>query len=275
MIELPIGKPAIMGVINITPDSFSDGGVNFDAENAIKSAHKMVDDGADFIDIGGVSSRPGAEEVDESEEIRRISAVVHAVAKLGIPVSIDTTRPLVARHAIDAGASIVNDITALQNSEMAKLVAESKVTVCLMHMKGNPQTMQLSPHYENVVEEINSFLMSRVNLAKGFGIDQTCIWIDPGIGFGKTTAHNLEILNNTSKFANLGYPLLIGLSRKSFLAKLLNSDPEPDSAKGRLTGTIAANCFVQSQGARILRVHDVKEAREAVNVFSKIQNYKS
>jgi len=264
---LPEGRAALIGILNVTPDSFSDGG-RFDSfETAVSHALRMQEEGADIIDVGGESTRPGAARVSAEEELNRTLPVIQELVRRGIPVSIDTSKPLVAAEAIRAGASIVNDVTALSDPEMPRVVADSGVTICLMHMQGTPQTMQFEPKYENVVEEVRSFLFERAQYAKAAGIRGANIWLDPGIGFGKTLVHNLALLRNLQRMTDLGYPLLIGVSRKSFIAKI---DATAELPIMRLPGTIAAQTWALLSGARVLRVHDVREARQALLVTEAI-----
>lgn len=247
-----------MGVLNLTPDSFSDGGQFIDPEKAIARARQMVSEGADLIDIGAESSRPGAEPVSAKEEWKRIAPVLPELLKLKVPISIDTYKPGVAEKCLNAGAHMINDITALRSKKMAKVVAKYKCPIVLMHMPGSPRTMQENPEYEDICGEIISFLRGRIEFAKKNGIDERKIILDPGIGFGKTVAHNLEILRNLSEFKSLGRPILIGTSRKSFIGKILNLP-----VNERLEGTLASISIAIQNGADIVRVHDVKECSRA------------
>jgi dihydropteroate synthase len=259
-----------MGVINVTPDSFSDGGVNYAPESAIDAGLRMMDEGADLLDIGGESTRPGAAEVSGGEELRRVAPVVEALAKRGATVSIDTMKPSVALAALKAGAEMVNDVTALSHPEMLQIVASSGCTVCLMHMQGNPRTMQQNPTYDDVVCDVRDYLAERAGFAQECGIRHDQIWIDPGIGFGKTPLHNLLLIKNLSVLVDLGFPVLVGVSRKSFIGRLLRpADPLP--VEERLEGTLAAQVVAQLNGARIIRTHDVKEARRAMDMAVAIQ----
>jgi dihydropteroate synthase len=254
--------PLLMGIINVTPDSFSDGGVHFDAQTAIDAGLRMIDEGADILDIGGESTRPNAEEVAAGEELRRVIPVVTALADRGVRVSIDTMKPQVAQRALEAGAQIVNDVTALADPEMISVVSESRCTVCLMHMKGTPRTMQQNPTYGDVVSEVRDFLVER---ARSSGITQDKIWIDPGIGFGKTLQHNLDLIRNLDTLVATGYPVLIGVSRKSFIGRLLGGG-EPLPVEERLEGTLAAQVVAQIKGAKIIRAHDVRSSRRAIDM---------
>ncbi len=267
--QLPIGRPALMGILNITPDSFSDGGVHFRAEDAVRSGLTMLQNGADILDIGGESTRPGAEEVPIGEELRRVLPVVDALAKAGAIISIDTKKASVAEAALDAGAQIVNDITALSDPEMRDLCAERNCRVCLMHMQGTPQTMQKQPVYGDVVEDVFGFLVQRAEEVAGAGVRRENIWIDPGIGFGKTVEHNLALLRNLGKFTGSGYPVLIGVSRKSFIGRLLGKS-EPLPSEDRLEGTLALQALAQLDGAAIIRAHDVKESRRVINTLAAV-----
>jgi dihydropteroate synthase len=250
-----------MGVVNVTPDSFSDGGRYLDAGAAIRHGEELVRDGADILDVGGESTRPGAVEVDEAEELRRVEPVVKALAG-NESVSIDTSKLAVAEAALDAGASIVNDVTALQRDPgMAGLCAERGVGVVLMHMPGNPRTMQDDPAYEDVVDDVKAFLAGRMEFAMGEGVGEERIWLDPGIGFGKTLEHNLELLRRLEELRDLGRPLVIGASRKSFIGKV------DGSAVGhRIGGSIASAVLAAAEGADVLRVHDVAETAQALTV---------
>ncbi|HXS33762.1 MAG TPA: dihydropteroate synthase [Solirubrobacterales bacterium] len=251
----------LMGVVNVTPDSFSDGGLYLDSDAAIAHGEKLVGDGAHVLDVGGESTRPGAREVDEAEELRRVEPVVAALAGAAT-VSIDTSKAAVAEAALDAGASIVNDVTALRRDpEMAALCAERGAGVVLMHMPGNPRTMQDDPRYDDVVDDIRAFLAERIEAAVAAGIAEERIWLDPGIGFGKTVEHNLELLRRLAELRDLGRPLVIGTSRKSFIGKIDGS-----AVDERLGGSIASSVLAAAEGADVLRVHDVAETAQAMRV---------
>ena len=252
-----------MGVLNVTPDSFSDGGQFLDSSLAIGHGRQMVAEGADLIDVGGESTRPGAEAVPEDEELRRVLPVVEHLAAGGLAVSIDTSKPAVARECLQAGASVVNDVMALRSSEMATVCADAACTVCLMHMLGDPRTMQVEPRYKDVVDDVAEFLTEAIARAEQPGVDPERIWIDPGIGFGKTVQHNLELLDRLEEIVAIGYPVLIGVSRKSFIGKLLGSEADPAPVGERLEGSLAAQVLAVANGARILRVHDVAESVRA------------
>ncbi len=253
----------VMGILNVTPDSFSDGGHYLDAGRAIAHAKAMVAEGATLIDIGGESSRPGAVPVPAEEELSRVVPVIRALAgAVDVPISVDTYKACVARHALEAGAHLVNDITALHgDAEMAAAVAEMEAGVILMHIQGTPRTMQLAPHYDDVVDEIRQWLQERVQLAEASGIAPERIIADPGIGFGKTTAHNLEILKRLDAFRELGKPMLIGTSRKAFIGTVLDLPLEE-----RVEGTVATVCWAIAHGADIVRVHDVKAVARAARM---------
>jgi dihydropteroate synthase len=256
----------LMGVVNVTPDSFSDGGLYLDPERAIAHGEELARAGAAILDVGGESTRPGAEEVGVEEELRRVRPVIEALAAGGAEISVDTSKRAVAAAALDAGAAIVNDVTALRGDpEMATLCAERGATVILMHMAGNPRTMQRNPVYDDVVEEVRAFLSARVEAAVEAGIAEERIWLDPGIGFGKAAEHNLELLRRLSELAELGRPLVVGASRKSFIGRLDGS-----GAGERLGGSIASSVLAAAEGADVLRVHDVAEMAEAMKVAAAI-----
>ncbi|MDR4480947.1 MAG: dihydropteroate synthase [Nitrospira sp.] len=259
-----------MGVLNVTPDSFSDGGAYFTVEQALNHARQMQVEGADIIDIGAESSRPGAQPIDESEELRRLLPVVEAVhGAVPLPISVDTTKAVVARRAIQAGATIVNDITALRGDPlMASLVAETGVAVVLMHMQGTPQTMQQAPSYANVVGDVFAFLRERVQVAIRQGIRGSQIILDPGFGFGKLQEHNLQLLAEFDTFTKLGYPVLAGVSRKQFIGNLIQ---RPVHERGY--GTAGAVAVAVLKGAHIIRVHDVRTMRDTISVVSAISRH--
>jgi dihydropteroate synthase len=258
-----VRRTAIMGVVNVTPDSFSDGGKFFDAHRAAAHGQQLAAEGADVLDIGGESTRPGAQTVTVDEEIRRVVPVIRRLrAEIKIPISIDTLKSDVAQAALDAGADMVNDVSALRaDPTMAALVARRAVPVVLMHMQGTPQTMQQNPAYGDVVEEVRDFLKERVEYAVRSGIAAEMIVVDPGIGFGKNLDHNLALLRGLPAIAALGLPLLVGASRKAFIGKLLDLGPEE-----RLEGSLAAAVAAALAGANMIRVHDVKEAVRALRV---------
>ncbi|HEX3734320.1 MAG TPA: dihydropteroate synthase [Solirubrobacterales bacterium] len=255
-----------MGIVNVTPDSFSDGGLYLDPDAAIRHGEDLVKAGAAILDVGGESTRPGAEEVGEAVELRRVVPVIEGLVGVGAEISVDTSKAAVAAAALDAGASIVNDVTALRGDpEMAALCAERDVTVVLMHMVGSPRTMQENPVYDDVVDDVKRFLVARVEAALAAGIAAERIWLDPGIGFGKTVEHNLELLRRLGELQELGRPLVVGTSRKSFIGKV---DGSP--AGRRLGGTVASSVLAAATGAEVLRVHDVAEMGQALAVVEAI-----
>jgi len=258
--------PKIMGIVNVTPDSFSDGGEFLDPERAIAHGHELAKEGADILDVGGESTRPGAAAVDVEEELRRVEPVVQALSSAGFPVSIDTSKVAVAEAALDAGAAMVNDVTALRaEPDLAALCAARDCEVVLMHMLGDPRTMQENPSYDDVVDDVKAFLAERIEFATSAGIDEDRIWIDPGIGFGKTVEHNLELHRRLGELGDLGRPIAFGSSRKSFIGKLTGAPVDE-----RLGGSIASNVIAYSNGARMLRVHDVGPMRQALTIAEAI-----
>ena len=260
-IEERFARPSVMGVVNVTPDSFSDGGTNFDAATAIASARRMVADGAALVDVGGESTRPGSDAVSVDEELRRVVPVLEAVGG-ELPVSIDTAKAEVARRAIVLGAELVNDVTALRgDSQLADVVAEAGAYLCLMHMRGEPRTMQVDPVYDDVVSEVAAFLEERLRFAVGAGIPEERICLDPGIGFGKTAQHNFELVRRLDVLLGLGRPVLIGFSRKRTLGRLVG---DADAMVGPLGASIGAAVAAYERGASILRVHEVREHVEAL-----------
>src|SRR5436305_6600780 len=262
--DTSVMAPKLMGVVNVTPDSFSDGGLYLDPEAAIAHGLELAEAGAEILDVGGESTRPGADPVGEEEELRRVVPVIRGLR--GSRISVDTSKAAVAAAALDAGAEIVNDVTALRGDpDMAPLCAERGATVVLMHMLGEPRTMQEDPRYEDVVAEVKAFLAERLQAAVAAGIDEERVWLDPGIGFGKTGAHNMELLRRLGDLRELGRPLVVGTSRKSFIGKV---DGSP--ADQRLGGTIASSVLAAAEGADVLRVHDVAEVRQALTVAAAI-----
>ena len=252
-----------MGVLNVTPDSFSDGGRFLHPEAAVAHGRRLAHEGADLIDVGGESTRPGAAPVSAEEELHRVIGVVEALAsEVDVPLSIDTSKAEVAQAALSAGASFVNDVTALRGDPaMAEVVAEARVDVCLMHMKGEPRTMQDDPRYDDVVTEVRTFLQERLEAATAAGISEDRIWLDPGIGFGKTLEHNLELIRRLGEIAAIGRPVVFGASRKSFLGRLTDR-PEAE----RVAATVAVNVLALERGATMFRVHDVPANRDALRV---------
>ena len=265
-----LDRPLVMGVLNVTPDSFSDGGLYLDPGAAVKHALAMVDEGADLIDIGAESTRPGAEAVSEAEELRRLVPVVQEVCRrVAVPVSVDTTKAAVARQALDAGAAIINDISALQaDPAMAAVVAKDSAGLVLMHMQGTPQTMQQAPRYGDIVAEVREFLGARLRAAVGAGIAADQILLDPGIGFGKNLEQNLILLDRLDAFQALGRPMLVGVSRKAFIGGVLGR-----GAGDRLLGTAAAVAAAVLRGAMVVRVHDVRAMQDVVKVIDAIQKH--
>jgi dihydropteroate synthase len=265
-------KTYIMGVLNVTPDSFSDGGLYFDISAAIEKAHRIAEEGADIIDIGGESTRPGSEQITTEEELKRIIPVIEALAgEISIPISIDTYKSEIARRALDAGASIVNDISGLRfDPKMPEVVSQNNVPVVIMHIKGTPRDMQQNPQYEALIPEIMDYLRTGITIARKAGIPDDKIVIDPGIGFGKTYEDNLKIIHDLHEFSFFRKPILIGPSRKAFLGKILGDVPVTD----RLEGTAAAVSVSIMNGANIIRVHDVKEMVKVAKVADAIKSEK-
>ena len=261
-----MGTQKLMGVVNVTPDSFSDGGLFLDAQSAIEHGRDLVAEGADLLDVGGESTRPGSAGVSAGEELGRVGPVVEGLSGGGAAIAIDTSKRAVAEAALDAGAEIVNDVTALRaDPELAALCAERRCGVVLMHMLGTPRTMQEHPSYEDVVEDVKAFLAERIEFALACGVLEERIWVDPGIGFGKTLEHNLELLRRLDELRALGRPICVGTSRKSFIGKITGRE-----VTDRLGGTIASNVLALMRGAEIFRVHDVRAVREALQVAEAI-----
>jgi dihydropteroate synthase len=261
--SLDLSFPSIMGVVNVTPDSFSDGGRFLAADAALAQALALVREGASIVDIGGESTRPGSEPVPADEELRRVLPVIEALAgSVGVPISVDTMKADVARRALAAGATIINDVSALRYDDaMVDVVAETGCPVCIMHMQGMPKTMQDDPRYEDVVDEVLRFLEERLTFALARGVGEEQIMVDPGVGFGKTVAHNLALLDGLSRFTTLGRPVLLGTSRKRFLGAVLGAEPGE-----RVIGTVATTVIGFLAGAHVFRVHDVKPNFEALRV---------
>jgi dihydropteroate synthase len=258
-----VNSYTLMGVVNVTPDSFSDGGLFLEPDAAVEHGLQLAEEGAGILDVGGESTRPGAEAVPEREELERVLPVVERLAAAGKRVSIDTTKLEVARAALAAGATIVNDVSAFRFSPgMAGLVASEGAACCLMHMLGEPRTMQKDPRYDDVVSEVKAFLEERLAFATGAGVPEERVWLDPGIGFGKTVEHNLELLRRLDEIVAVGRPVVVGTSRKSFLGKLTGGRAEDE----RLPGTIATNVLALERGARVFRVHDVAPVADALAV---------
>jgi dihydropteroate synthase len=263
--EIDLSAPCVMGILNVTPDSFHDGG-RLDRQATLARARQLLAWGARIIDVGGESTRPGAAPVDEAEELARVVPIVEVLAREGACVSIDTMKPGVMQAALDAGASMINDVRALQAPGALSAAAASDAAVCLMHMQGEPRTMQRAPAYADVVAEVSGFLMRRAQACIDAGIAAERIAIDPGFGFGKALAHNLELLRNLDEIAGLGYPVLAGLSRKAMFGAITGRDTDD-----RLAGSIAGALAAAARGARILRVHDVRETVDALAVWSAIE----
>jgi dihydropteroate synthase len=264
--SLDLTRPLVMGVVNVTPDSFSDGGLHIDLERAVAHARQLVAEGADILDIGGESTRPGAAPVSLEVERRRVLPVLEALAGGGVPVSVDTRKPALMREAIAAGAAMVNDVTALSASGALEAVAQAPVAVCLMHMQGDPGTMQANPSYRNVVGEVRDYLAGRIAAAEAAGIGRDRIVADPGFGFGKTLEHNLALLRSLGEFRSLGVALLAGLSRKAMLGKLTGREPHD-----RVHASVAAALLAVQNGAHIVRVHDVAATRDALAVWNAVK----
>ncbi|MDP1593349.1 MAG: dihydropteroate synthase [Gallionella sp.] len=262
---LDLSHPLVMGIVNITPDSFSDGGMHWRRDAAMAHARQLIEDGADIIDIGGESTRPGAQPVSLQEELDRVLPVIEGLRGASVPISIDTFKPEVMKQAIAAGAHMVNDINALQDEAALSIIAAGKVAVCLMHKQGNPQNMQSQPYYHDVVGEVGDFLRARILAAEAAGIARQRIVIDPGFGFGKTLRHNLVLLRELKQLAALGVPLLAGLSRKSMLGALTGQE-----AGQRMPASVAAALIAVQRGANIVRVHDVRATVDALKIWNAI-----
>ncbi|CAC9580747.1 Dihydropteroate synthase (EC 2.5.1.15) [uncultured Gammaproteobacteria bacterium] len=259
--KMSFKNPLIMGVLNITPDSFFDGGQYFDTELAIASAKRMVANGADIIDVGGESTRPNAQPVSENDEISRVIPVIKALStQINVPISIDTSEPQVMKLAVEAGASVINDVNALQAEGALKIAALLKVDVCLMHRQGSTKTMQIDPTYDDVIEDIKRFFDQRIKACERAGISKDKIILDPGFGFGKTLEHNLEILRRFDEFKSFNLRLLAGLSRKSMIGAVLNNR----EAEGRIIGSVIGAIMAVQNGANIVRVHDILETKDAL-----------
>ena len=262
---LPLGRPLIMGVVNVTPDSFSDGGRFFAADQAVSHGRRLAEQGADILDIGGESTRPGAQPVPLAQELERVLPVIEGLRDLDVPLSVDTCKPEVMRAALDAGAGMINDINALQADGALAAVSSSDCAVCLMHKQGDPQNMQENPHYEDVVREVRDFLARRVEACEAAGIARERIVVDPGFGFGKRSAHNLALLRNLGALVELGVPVLVGLSRKATLGKITNQP-----VAERTIASVTAALLAVQQGVAIVRVHDVAETRAALLILGVI-----
>ena len=263
--RLALDRPLVMGVINVTPDSFSDGGLYLTTAAAVAHARQLISEGADLLDIGGESTRPGAGPVTLDEERRRVLPVLEALADAGVPLSVDTQKPELMREAAAAGAAMINDVNGFEAPGALAAVAASHCAICIMHKQGNPQTMQQSPQYTDVVTEVRDYLQQRVAAAQQAGVTRERLLVDPGFGFGKTLDHNLELLRRLDEIAAPGVPVLAGLSRKSMIGKLTGRD-----AGDRLAGSVAAALFAVQRGAAIVRVHDVAATRDALAVWSAV-----
>jgi dihydropteroate synthase len=271
--RLALDRPLVMGVLNVTPDSFYRGSRFLDPAAALAYAQQLIADGADLVDIGAESTRPGAQPTPEPEEMKRVLPMIEKLAGASVPVSIDTRRPAVMRAAIEAGASMVNDVSALQAPGAIEAVASAAepVAVCLMHMQGEPATMQQTASYGDVVAEVKDFLAERVRACEAAGIARERIVVDPGFGFGKTVAHNLVLLRELPRIAALGYPVLAGLSRKSTIGALIGQERGGEVGE-RLAGSLAAALAAVARGAKIVRVHDVRETVDALKVWNAVEN---
>jgi len=265
--HLDLAHPKVMGIVNVTPDSFFDGGRYASSAAAIEHAQQLIADGADLLDIGGESTRPGAAEVSEQEELDRVLPVIEGLRDIAVPLSIDTCKPSVMRAAIKAGASLVNDVNALQAKDALQAVADSDAAVCLMHKQGTPQTMQQQPRYADVVAEVSGFLRARIAAAETAGIARARIVIDPGFGFGKALTHNLDLLRHLDALRSLGVPVLAGLSRKSMLGALTGR-----AVDDRVAASVAAALLAVQRGAAIVRVHDVRETVDALKVLMAVNS---
>jgi dihydropteroate synthase len=264
--RLSLARPLIMGVVNVTPDSFSDGGSHFDSANAIAHALALVREGAAIVDIGGESTRPGAQGVAAGEEIARVLPVLEGLAGAGVPISVDTAKPEVMRAVLDRGAAMINDVNAFRAPGALELMATTGAALCIMHMQGEPRTMQVAPHYDDVVNEVGTFLHDRAQAAEVAGIAHSRIVVDPGFGFGKTMQHNLELLRHLLDIERLGWPVLAGLSRKSMLERITGRP-----VGERVHASVAAALLAVVNGARIVRVHDVAATRDALAVHGALQ----
>ena len=258
------GKCHVMGILNVTPDSFYDGGWHFDSVNTQKRIEEMISEGAEIIDIGGESTRPGSKPVSVKEELERVIPAIEFIKSISdIPISIDTQKAEVARHAVEAGACVVNDVGGLRNDDMISLIAELQIPVIIMHMQGTPENMQKNPQYANTVQDIKNWLEERINAAEMAGIKRSNIIVDPGIGFGKNLKHNLEILGGLNQFNSMAGGVLLGASRKSFIGFLTGADDSD-----RLTGSLASAMIGVTEGVDLVRVHDVKETRKAIETIN-------
>ena len=267
---LDLSAPKVMGILNVTPDSFSDGGFFSDIDKALQQAAKMVEQGAAIIDVGGESTRPGASDVPLAQELDRVIPIIEKInSNLDCWISIDSSKALVMREAVNAGAHLINDVRALSEDGALAAAAEANVPVCLMHMQGAPRSMQAAPEYDNLIEEVKHFLLQRVAACNAAGIKKENIILDLGFGFGKSLEHNFQLLQATKQFVDLGYPVLTGISRKSMFGQLLNRD-----INNRLAGSLAGALIAVQQGSQILRVHDVAETVDVIKVLQEVNSFK-
>jgi dihydropteroate synthase len=264
--RLDLTRPLVMGIVNVTPDSFSDGGRHLHRDSALAHAHRLIEEGADILDIGGESTRPGAEPVDVRQELDRVLPVLEGLRDVPLPLSVDTRKPEVMRAALAAGADMINDVNALHEPDALAAVASSNAAVCLMHMQGNPETMQFEPNYQDVMSEVMTFLRTRTAMAQAAGIARERIVVDPGFGFGKTLEHNIVLLRKLNAFAVLGVPVMAGLSRKSMLGAITGQPVEQ-----RLAASVTAALLAVQHGASILRVHDVRATVDALKVYRAVE----
>lgn len=267
LFNLPSDRPALMGILNVTPDSFSDGGRFSSSEDAVAAGRRMMEDGADLIDVGGQSTRPGAATISTQEELDRVIPVVQALSQDGIPVSIDTMKPAVAQAALDAGAFLINDVSGLRDPEMLALVRELNPYVCIMHMQGEPATMQQQPVYADLVDEVLQYLVSA---AESTQLPASQVWLDPGFGFGKSVQHNLSLVKHLDVFVATGYPVLLGVSRKSTIGRIASEFADPLPVSERLAGTLSIQTYAQMKGVKIIRAHDVRDSAQAIRAVSAV-----
>ena len=268
--SIPLDKPCVMGIVNVTPDSFSDGGRWSTKDRAVEHSLQLQKEGADILDIGGESTRPGAKEVSLNEELDRVIPVIEELSHCGLPISVDTSKPQVMKEAVKAGASIVNDVFALQTPGAKEVVAQEDCGVCLMHMQGTPRSMQQNPKYDDLMKEVKSFLLSQTQQLEILGVESERICIDPGFGFGKTVSQNFELLNKAKEFVQLGYPVLYGMSRKSSLGKVTGIDVPSE----RMVASVVAHLIAVQNGVQIIRVHDVASTVQALKIWNSTQYYK-
>lgn len=266
--EFELKRPILMGIVNVTPDSFSDGGQHARTESAIRHAHTLIQEGADILDIGGESTRPGALPVSVQDELARVLPVVKAMLHSGVAISVDTCKPEVMQAVLDIGADIINDVTGMRNASAQRIVARhGQCGVCLMHMQGEPRTMQQDPHYDNVVNDIKTELLEHAHALEALGVQAERISLDPGFGFGKTVAQNYQLLANLNVIAQAGYPVVLGVSRKSMIGAVTGQPVDQ-----RLTGSVVAAIAGVIRGAHVLRIHDVRETRDALAVWQAVQD---